>query len=206
MYEVDGIGLLFNSVFTVVGATFDGQIYLPLEKLAGIQMSLVESLKQQFHKSLDRMLPIEDVSVFGPAILTSSFTDLPQMQLTLPYEFENNNQSEVHSSMQLFSPNVRNNFILREFSNGPYGEGCSSGPSTLSGQAAGDYDFQFGASLWPGNEPRDSPFNQIVGRNGSPTPRGRWCKIRAAVKWVSVMRDVTAKRMAEMYPYLDFSS
>ncbi|CAI9265687.1 unnamed protein product [Lactuca saligna] len=206
MYEVDGIGLLFNSVFTVVGATFDGQNYLPLEKLAGIQKPLVESLKQQFHKSLDRMLPVEDVSVFGPAILTSSFTDLPQMQLTLPYEFEYNNQSEVHSSMQLFSPNVRNNFMLREFSNGPYGEGYSSGPSTLSGQAAGDYDFQFGALLWPGIEPSDSPFNQIVGRNGSPTPKGRWCKIRAAVKWVSVMRDVTAKRMAEMYPYLDFSS
>ncbi|KAI3509258.1 hypothetical protein L1887_24411 [Cichorium endivia] len=206
----EGMGLLFNSIFTVVGATFDGENYFPLEKLAGFQMPLVESLKQQFHKSLDGMLPIENLSVFGPSILTSNFTDQPQMQLALPYAVNNNIQSEVHSSMQLFSPALRNSFILRdfssEFSNGPYGEGCSSGPSTLSGQTAVDYDFQFGASLWPGIGLRDAPFNQTLRRNGS--PRGRWCKIRAAVKWVSVMRDVNAKRMAELYqyPYIDFSS
>ncbi|KAI3752575.1 hypothetical protein L2E82_24609 [Cichorium intybus] len=206
----EGMGLLFNSIFTVVGATFDGENYFPLEKLAGFQMPLVESLKQQFHKSLDGMLPIENLSVFGPSVLTSNFTDQPQMQLALPYAVNNNIQSELHSSMQWFFPALRNSFILRdfssEFSNGPYGEGCSSGPSTLSGQTAVDYDFQFGASLWPGIELHDAPFNQMLRRNGS--PRGRWCKIRAAVKWVSVMRDVTAKRMAELYqyPYLDFSS
>ncbi|KAI3507072.1 hypothetical protein L1887_21825 [Cichorium endivia] len=82
--------------------------------------------------------------------------------------------------MQLFSPALRNSFILRdfssEFSNGPYSEGCSSGPSTLSGQTAVDYDFEFATSLWPGIELHYAPFNQTLRRNGS--PRGRWCKIR----------------------------
>ncbi|KAL4556222.1 hypothetical protein LXL04_038866 [Taraxacum kok-saghyz] len=205
-YEVEGIGLLFNSVFTVVGATFDGQNYFPLEKLAGFQMRIVESLKQQFHKSLDRMLPIDDMSVFGPSILTSSFTDLPQMQLALPYGVENNDQSEVHTPTHFFSPNLRNSFILREFSsefsNGPYGEGCSSGPSTLSSQGDGDYDFQHAASLWQGMDLHGAPWNQSSGRNGS--PRGRWCKIRAAVKWTSVMRDVTAKRLAELLKIAEY--
>lgn len=34
----DAIGLLLDSVLTVVGATFDGQNYLPLDKLSVYQM------------------------------------------------------------------------------------------------------------------------------------------------------------------------
>lgn len=34
--------------------------------------------------------------------------------------------------------------------------------------------------------------------------RARWCKIRAALKWGSVRRDVAAKKMADSFSYLDF--
>lgn len=33
---------------------------------------LVESLKQQFYKNLDGMLPMGDLSVFGPSLLISN--------------------------------------------------------------------------------------------------------------------------------------
>lgn len=135
------------------------------------------------------------------------------------YGVNNSSQSDVYiapgSSMQFFSPALRNSFKFKDFSNGPYGEGCSSHPDMLAGRVAADFDYQIGPSLWQGNEQCGAPFNQTVNtvssnlgirfsRNGS--PRGRWCKIRAAVKWVSVMRDVTAKRMETFYPYIDFSS
>ncbi|KAJ9557384.1 hypothetical protein OSB04_011998 [Centaurea solstitialis] len=247
-YGAEGIRLLFDSIFKIVGATFDGQTYLSLEELDGFQMSLVESLKHQFYKNLDGMLPMDDLSAFEPSVLTSALhgdplgscaslalqdvnipalhpeqpqlQSQPQMQLaSIPYVYglDNSGQSAVGgSSMQFFSPALRNSFILRDFYNGPYGEGCSSGSGMPSGPLPADFDFQMGSSFWPGNSFSTSPCNQTVdttvpsdfgvcfSRIGS--PRARWCKIRAAVKWVSVMRNVAAKRIAELYPCLDFSA
>ncbi|XP_024968398.1 calmodulin-binding protein 60 D-like isoform X2 [Cynara cardunculus var. scolymus] len=247
----EGIRLLFDSIFKIVGATFDGQNYLSLEELDGFQMSLVESLKNQFYKNLDGVVPMDDLSVFESSMLTSvlhgdplrSCASLvlqdvniptlhpeqpqvqpqPQMQLaSAPHDYGlyNGSQSEVcisagGSSMQFFSPSLRNSFIMRDFWNGPYGEGCSSGPGMPSGPPPADFDFQTGSSFWPGNALCSAPRNQTVDTVSSDfgicfprnrSPRARWCKIRAAVKWVSVMRNVAAKRMAELYPYLDFSA
>ncbi|XP_024968399.1 calmodulin-binding protein 60 D-like isoform X3 [Cynara cardunculus var. scolymus] len=172
----EGIRLLFDSIFKIVGATFDGQNYLSLEELDGFQMSLVESLKNQFYKNLDGVVPMDDLSVFESSMLTSvlhgdplrSCASLvlqdvniptlhpeqpqvqpqPQMQLaSAPHDYGlyNGSQSEVcisagGSSMQFFSPSLRNSFIMRDFWNGPYGEGCSSGPGT-------DHPGQGGARL-----------------------------------------------------------
>lgn len=97
-------------------------------------------------------------------------------------------------SMDYFSPTVRNSFIYKEFGNGQ--------------------DLAAGTSLWQGNDLFIDPCNQTIdivssdfgicfSRNGS--PRERWCKIRAALKWCSVRRVVTAKRMAHLHSYLDFS-
>ena len=144
------------------------------------------------------------------------------MQLaSIPYVYglDNGSQSEVHlsasggSSMQFFSPALRNSFIMRDFCNGPYGEGCSSsGPGMASGPLPADFDFQMGSSFWPGNALCSAPCNQTVdtlssdfgiicfSRNRS--PRARWCKIRAALKWGSVRRDVAAKRTEELQSYL----
>ncbi|XP_076926657.1 calmodulin-binding protein 60 B-like [Bidens hawaiensis] len=67
----EGIGLLFDSVFKIVRATFDGQNYLSLEELPAFQMPLVESLKNQIYKNLEGVLPVDDLSVFGSPIITS---------------------------------------------------------------------------------------------------------------------------------------
>ncbi|CAI9261390.1 unnamed protein product [Lactuca saligna] len=59
----DGIGILFNSVMEVVGATFDGEYHLSINELTDFQKSMVEALKQQFYKDLEGMLPMDDLSV-----------------------------------------------------------------------------------------------------------------------------------------------
>ncbi|KAK9049559.1 hypothetical protein SSX86_031472 [Deinandra increscens subsp. villosa] len=73
----EGIALLFNSIFVIVGATFDGRNYLSLEKLPAFKMPLVESLKQHFYKNLDGMLPMDVQSIFGASILTSDLLVYP---------------------------------------------------------------------------------------------------------------------------------
>nr|XP_043618766.1 calmodulin-binding protein 60 B-like isoform X2 [Erigeron canadensis] len=163
----EGIGLLFNSIFKIIGATFDGQNYLPMEKLAAFQKTVVESLKQQLYKNLDGMLPMVDMSVFEVPMLTSNLLgdahrsgaslllengnipallqDQPQMQLaSAPYMFGVDNSSQYiaeGSSMQLYNP--RNQLMQKEFSGGPYGEGCSS--SSVSGSQETDHPGEGGA-------------------------------------------------------------
>ncbi|KAI7754019.1 hypothetical protein M8C21_031552 [Ambrosia artemisiifolia] len=159
----EGIGLLFNSIFTIVGASFDGQSYLSLEKLPAFRMPLVESLKQRFYKYLDGMIPMDDLSVFGTLILTSNLLGNPprsganmtlqdvnitslhpdqaqMFQASTPYMFGPDNSSPYirqDSSMHFFSPALMNNFIVKDFS---YGEGCSSSIDMVSGQLAPTFD------------------------------------------------------------------
>ncbi|KAD5317932.1 hypothetical protein E3N88_17878 [Mikania micrantha] len=225
----EGIGLLFNSIFMIMGAAFDGGNYLSLEKLPVFQMPLVESFKQQFYKNLDGMLPVDDLSVFGAPVLTSTLLSYPlrsganmalqdvnipsmhpdqsQMQLaSTPHMFWSDNSLNDDSSVSLYSPSLRNSFKFKDFSYGPYGEGCSSGLGLMSGQLAPAFNYQAGvgpSSLQGHVDNLATDFGISFSRNRS--PRGRWCKIRAAVKWVLVMRDVAAKR-TQLYRYLGFLS
>ncbi|KAJ0442898.1 putative CALMODULIN-BINDING PROTEIN60 [Helianthus annuus] len=57
----DGIGILFNSILEVVGATFDG--------------SMVEALKQQVYKDLDGMIPTDLSSVATPVLAANLHGD-----------------------------------------------------------------------------------------------------------------------------------
>ncbi|KAJ0700274.1 putative CALMODULIN-BINDING PROTEIN60 [Helianthus annuus] len=74
MYScVDGIGLLFNSILELVGATFDGENHLSMNQLNDFQKSMVEGLKHQFYKELDGMIPIDDLSVVATPVLGVNF-------------------------------------------------------------------------------------------------------------------------------------
>ncbi|XP_076923885.1 uncharacterized protein LOC143586168 [Bidens hawaiensis] len=76
---VGGIGLLFNSILEVVGATFDGGYHLSINDLNDFQKSMVEELKHQLFKDLDRMIPINDLStVATPVIATNLYGKLNQ--------------------------------------------------------------------------------------------------------------------------------
>ncbi|XP_058213968.1 calmodulin-binding protein 60 B-like isoform X2 [Rhododendron vialii] len=74
IYYKDGerIGVVFNSIFRVVGATFDGQSYQSLDLLNEFQMGLVENLKRHAYKNLHALVLLDAPPAIGPAMLPSS--------------------------------------------------------------------------------------------------------------------------------------
>ncbi|KAJ0529971.1 putative CALMODULIN-BINDING PROTEIN60 [Helianthus annuus] len=178
MYScVDGIGLLFNSILELVGATFDGENHLSMNQLNDFQKSMVEGLKHQFYKELDGMIPIDDLSVVATPVLGVNFHDKLQMQIPHPYCSGLNDMSKL-------------------------------------GVAVGydGFNLHDGMSSWQANnqtigftsDDSDICLSRNGSESGSGSPRGRWCKIRAAMIWVSVRKDVAAKRMAAFDLFSDF--
>lgn len=71
------LGLLFNSIYRVVGVTFDGQHFQPTEKLNPSQTRLVDELKRLAYRNVSDLVPIEEPSVVGPSRpLLNSQSDL----------------------------------------------------------------------------------------------------------------------------------
>uniref|UniRef100_A0A5B7AKZ3 Calmodulin-binding protein 60 D n=1 Tax=Davidia involucrata TaxID=16924 RepID=A0A5B7AKZ3_DAVIN len=244
------VGLVFNSIYKVVAATFDGHNYQSLDKLAPFQMQLVEDLKSCAYKNLNDLIPIDEPSVVGLARPLLSLQadplcnpslglqyvnfpvaheDEPEMQLnfnhmtTSPrctFEVEDSSQLEVHLAQSflpthIFTPTLRNSFVLRNSFSGHYSAGnCwtpsgSLGPLVQAGHLAADDASQVETSSWlPSNEAEFGiassfpNFGIHLSKNGK--PKAGWCKIRAALKWgISVRRDVAAKRMEKLL-FLDF--
>ncbi|XP_058214194.1 calmodulin-binding protein 60 B-like isoform X2 [Rhododendron vialii] len=79
IYYKDGerIGLVFNSIFRVVGATFDGQSYQSLNMLNEFQMGLVENLKRHAYTNLHELVRLDAPPAIGPAMLPSSLLAEP---------------------------------------------------------------------------------------------------------------------------------
>ncbi|KAF5760117.1 putative CALMODULIN-BINDING PROTEIN60 [Helianthus annuus] len=71
----DGTGILFNSIFEVVGATFNGLSHLSMNELDEFQKSMVEALKQQVYKDLDGMIPTDLSSVATPVLAANLDSD-----------------------------------------------------------------------------------------------------------------------------------
>ncbi|KAK3036745.1 hypothetical protein RJ639_029710 [Escallonia herrerae] len=70
MYRAaENFGLVFNSIFKVVGATFDGQNYQCLDKLDVLQMRLVEDLKLLAYKNVNDLVLIDEPLVVNPTML-----------------------------------------------------------------------------------------------------------------------------------------
>ncbi|XP_028086312.1 calmodulin-binding protein 60 G-like [Camellia sinensis] len=90
--DAEGVRLVFNSIFKVVAATFDGQNYQPLDKLDAFQMQgLVENLKTCAYKNLNDLVPLVDTSTFGPAMLPSGL-------LADPYSSPSSSLQDVNFS------------------------------------------------------------------------------------------------------------
>ncbi|XWS64465.1 hypothetical protein CRYUN_Cryun05aG0006400 [Craigia yunnanensis] len=76
------VGLLLNSIYRVVAATFDGQNYQPVENLTFSQKPLVEDAKRQAYKNVQDLVLADRRAIIGPSI---PFTDL----LTEPLSTQN---------------------------------------------------------------------------------------------------------------------
>ncbi|KAI7726867.1 hypothetical protein M8C21_004461 [Ambrosia artemisiifolia] len=159
------------------------------------EIPVVETLKDQVYRKLERTVPVDAPTVFGAPVSVPMSILHHNPFKTTNIIFCSEMQVQDPCSMEYYSPALRISFRIEEFG--------------IQDTAAVDSQF-----LWQGNELFIDPSNQHIDvvssdfgicftRNGS--PRARWCKIRAALKWGSMRRDVAAKKMAELHSYFDFS-
>ncbi|KAG8363875.1 hypothetical protein BUALT_Bualt19G0068000 [Buddleja alternifolia] len=173
-----GTGLLFNSIYEVVGATFDGQTYHSVDTLNIYQKRVVEDLKQYAYKNTKDLLSVSDPSIVGyPMLLASSAPQIfnnfqieqdqhevqmnnDHQSISPPYnsEVEQDNCSfelgESSHQMQGFNPAFKNSF---EMSDSPVGfYNLASGGYMASQLSTDDLpiedNFQVeSSSAWKGN-------------------------------------------------------
>ncbi|KAK1417738.1 hypothetical protein QVD17_26872 [Tagetes erecta] len=118
----EGIGLLFNSILDVVGATFDGETHLSMNQLNDFQKSMVERLKHQVFKDLDGMIPVDEVErafekYIGKLPSTTSLQLRFQSTFRSTYFTGSKIESEDNSAIKLALFDVTSNQIV---SDGPF--------------------------------------------------------------------------------------
>ncbi|XP_058190856.1 calmodulin-binding protein 60 B-like [Rhododendron vialii] len=190
--DEERVGIVLNSVFKVVAAVFDGQVYEPLDKLDVLQMGLVENLKRHAYKNLDYLVPLDESPVFGPGMVPASLQpiilpgvhqDQQKMQLvsnhgetSLPYFYDPQDQFQLEVSveqhsqpMQLFTPTPSHGLMSTDSYSGPYcggnswAPGESLGPLMQIGHQTANNSFQIGTPTWGADGLFLSPSNQAVG-------------------------------------------
>ncbi|XP_073311582.1 calmodulin-binding protein 60 B-like isoform X1 [Primulina huaijiensis] len=100
---VCGTGLLFDSIYRVVGVNADGQTFHSLDSNDAQQMRLVEVLKQHAYKNSKDWIQVDDPSVVGyPMLLTTSGAgDLNNLTL----DFQGRNfQAELEQLVMPLNP------------------------------------------------------------------------------------------------------
>ncbi|KAL0006165.1 hypothetical protein SO802_013726 [Lithocarpus litseifolius] len=218
IYHIAGesVGLLFNSIYQVVAATFDGQEYFPLDSLDFYQKQLVETLKQHAYENENDIVPFNAAPIarlpMPSAGLQAEPFSVPEFGFPITHQDQPEtllgfNHSENHAaecSYQLEDSLVlnshamlRNSSVMEEYLPGlsNAGYGWSTSVSEVQDITWGP---QNGFFLAPGNEADvgNSLFpNSDVHILSTRKPKASWCKIRAAVKWGSVRRGVAARRM-----------
>ncbi|KAF9669866.1 hypothetical protein SADUNF_Sadunf13G0009000 [Salix dunnii] len=248
------IGLLFDSIYRVVGAMFDGQNYEALHNLSPTKKALVENIKRQAYKNLNNFIQVDCSNISGhsrslttlPAEpfndpnlplqkLEFPFTrqDQPEMQMdfnnsssstSYGYDTESSSPLEVSgaqiSHQEAFPQMFRNSFKFTDFFPLPCSEENSWSPKgwpAVTGEELSREDISdVQTSTWsPGNSTwgTGSTFIFSAADEGDPAlfsypsfgmhitrirpPRARWCKLRAALKMGSFMRDLAARRMSQ---------
>ncbi|KAJ6762598.1 hypothetical protein OIU79_023360 [Salix purpurea] len=249
------IGLLFDSVYKVVGAMFDGQNYEALHSLSPAKKALVENVRWQAYKNLNSFIQVDSSNIFGPlrsltTLPTEPFNapnpplqklefpftrqDQPEMQMdfnnsssSTSYGYDTESSSPLEASgaqtshQEAFHQMFRNSFKFTDFLPLPCTEENSWSPKSwpvATGEQLSREDIpDVQAPTWsPGNSAwgTGSAFIFSAGDEGDPTffssypsfgvhishirpPRARWCKLRAALKMGSFMRDLAARRMSQ---------
>lgn len=246
--DVQRAGLLLNPVYRVLGVTFDGQNYHPLDTLSPSQMLFVEDLKQHAYENLKDLVPTDEPSFGGPSRSLSvqavpytcptidfqqhdlrvMLQDTAETQLdynnstastSFEYGIRDYNQLEEVSvaqnsqQMQMLTPTMGNSFFVGESSTGLYNGGsCWVSdephiPNFSLGNGNGNFDIQMHTWFPFENDKEVAIFSSFptfgfhIARGGK--PKAGWCKIRAAFKWLMmVRRDVAAKRVGRSLVYM----
>ncbi|KAF5739902.1 hypothetical protein HS088_TW12G01114 [Tripterygium wilfordii] len=87
--------LLFNSIYKLVAATFDGQTYLPIEKLDLPQRLLVDDVKRQACKNMKDLVLVDAGSTISPSMALANLqpeisqtSSLQTLQLSTAHQGE----------------------------------------------------------------------------------------------------------------------
>lgn len=253
------IGLLFDSIYKVVGVAFDGQNFESLHNLSPPQKALVENIKRQAYKNVNNFIQVDASAIFGPS---RSLTPLPAepfngpnlalQQLEFPvirqemqmdfnnsssstsygYDTESSSPLEVSgaqtSHQEAFPQMFRNSFKFTDFFPLPYTEENSWSPKgwpavTTEELSPEDISGVQTPTWSPGNSTwgPGSAFIFTAGDEGDAgffsslpsfgihvsrirPPKARWCKLRAALKMGSFMRDIAARRMLTRPLYVNY--
>lgn len=151
IYQIAGesVCLLFNSIYQVVAATFDGQEYCPLDSLNYYQKQLVETLKQHAYENENDIVPFNVAPIARFPMVSAglqaepfSVPELGSQQFGFPVTHQDQpetllgfNHSENHAAecsyhledslVQNSHPLLRNSSVTEEYlpglSNAGYG-------------------------------------------------------------------------------------
>ncbi|KAF5739998.1 hypothetical protein HS088_TW11G00061 [Tripterygium wilfordii] len=89
------VRLLFNSIYKVIAATFDGQTYLPIEKLDLPQKLLVEDVKRQAYKNMKDLVSVGSGSTISPSMALANLqTEISETSSLQSLEFSTAHQDE----------------------------------------------------------------------------------------------------------------
>ncbi|CAL5378626.1 unnamed protein product [Camellia sinensis] len=187
--DAESFGLVFNSIYKLVGVINDGQNYQSLDKLSVFQMGLVENLKKHAYKNVKDWVPLDEASAFGPAMLVDPVSSLQpvnfhqdplEMQLASnhmmslqPYTYDAQDGSQLEVSayqpMQLFTPALGNCLMAADSCAGPYSGGDGWAPSgslgsfIQIGHLTANDNSQEQKPTWHGNGLFFTPNNETVG-------------------------------------------
>ncbi|CAL1407608.1 unnamed protein product [Linum trigynum] len=191
--HAQGLRLLFNSVYKLVGAMFDdGQSYEPLDRLTPPQKVLVENSKKQAYRNLEGLIPMDSRSAIGPSrqlplpppqIQSDPFhisNNLTLHQLEFPVlrhdesdlhlDFNNNNNYSTSSSSydSISTSPIQLSPFLRTASF-KFSGGGSAGHFAIPQESGGWVLQSGGSSSWPATAPEDTA---LVPAAASPAPWG----------------------------------
>ncbi|CAI0459699.1 unnamed protein product [Linum tenue] len=191
--HAQGVRLLLNSVYKLVGAMFYHEhVYEPLDKLTPPQKVLVENSKRQAYRNLEGLIPMDSHSAFGPsrqlpmpppaeiqldplhisnnlAVRQLDFPVLRHDESELHLDFNNNyNYSTSSSSYDNISPNNAMSPIqLNPFL------GASSFKFSGGGGGGGHFSIQHECGGWmQGGGSSSWPEDTAVVAAASPAPWG----------------------------------
>ncbi|KAK4424572.1 Calmodulin-binding protein 60 C [Sesamum alatum] len=233
MYRTaQGTGLLFNSIYKVIGVTFDGQSSQPVNTLNIHQMRMVENLKQHAYRNIKDWVSICDPSIGYPMLSASpAAVSLmnPNMGLHgVNFQEQDHHETETKTYCPTLSPPYQNeveqhncSFELGESSypmqgfNPTFRNSFGTSDSPPGFYIGGDYighqlstddlpidDFQVDSSALQGNGLFLDPNNPAIVPR-NPRPKTRWCKVLAVVKWrILVRRNVAARKWKRFYNYM----
>ncbi|XP_062144657.1 calmodulin-binding protein 60 B-like isoform X3 [Alnus glutinosa] len=205
----DRVGLQFNSIHEVVAATFDGRNYRSVRELSLTPSvkGVVEVVKKKAYKHVNDWVPVNELSTVPrpPASLSSvhpfsvreigspvTHQDPPETLLHFnpPSIFdapESSYQCEASVAQNSHPVMLGNSLLMEEFCTGFFN---GDFPVFPSGYPA---TWEQGNDVFFASDVGFIPLPDVIIRTGK--PKAAWCKIRAFVKWNSVLRDVAARRM-----------